>query len=600
MPPIIPPAGALPATYASGMPPGLSWLSDTLNGVDLYGAGFALHPTIYFDPSALTSLCLGTYAQPYNSQAQVQAVCTGDMSGQTLGIKRGTITRVTGAGLRINAYGKPGKPFTICPYGDAVALPIISGAIVATAWTLVNVAANIWSYALGATEQDCFQADVRLPKKPWLGSADATLPADGFSTYNAGMLYVRPAGGADPRTGTMEITACDSALTVNYANVAASGYIHLCGLNLTKAHNSVLSVVADLSDLITSVADISIVGCKASGAGCDYAALSVASDAIIVYGPSDTVRITGLYIAGNYCTDALNNAVEVAATSGAVIEKNLSLGCGGNSIVEAWSSNDRMTVRYNVGDLSTCTRRIYSGFAQGGIWFANHYFAGGSWDNNDSSNTKNFGNVAYFNLISRPGTRGFLCSGGTGHKFWHNTVYINDDDTAPDATSSASAWCCQGNAATGFCNISNNLFYWRHGNSPHRSPEVAGIWQSLGATSSVPSGDKNVYFISWFWGDGGFRYGPNGAIVYPDGHGWRADLAAYALDQNSILAWSLQGGVTPAQLGFNETSLRPSAAFAGGLTTLTGIGGRYNDGQAYLAATATIGAFAGALPSATP
>ena len=68
---------------------------------NIYDRGYVPNPTIFYDPDATTSLCLGTYRQPYNTLAQVNQRCVGNMAGQTLGIKRGSVSRgsVTSGGL---------------------------------------------------------------------------------------------------------------------------------------------------------------------------------------------------------------------------------------------------------------------------------------------------------------------------------------------------------------------------------------------------------------------------------------------------------------------------------------------------------------------
>src|SRR5208283_1391188 len=77
------------------IPQGASWLNDTITGIDLYKLGFGINPTIFFDSTALSSLCRGTYKNPYNTLNQVNSVLQGSLPGTVLGIKRGTFTRGT-------------------------------------------------------------------------------------------------------------------------------------------------------------------------------------------------------------------------------------------------------------------------------------------------------------------------------------------------------------------------------------------------------------------------------------------------------------------------------------------------------------------------
>ena len=586
---LVGPGGGVIAQLPMGVPSGLDWLTDTLHGLDIYGAGFVKRPTLFFDPSATTSLGLGTFKNPYTTQAELMAAVTGNMAGHTIGIKRGTTLRATGTnGLELTLYGTSAKPVTLCPYGDAEALPIITGGAVINDWTLVDSATNIWSYAIGATEHDVWQDGVRLWKKTYSVSAVATLTAEGTATYNSNTLYVRPYNGESPALGQMEVSVVDYALKITPSNVVSTGHVQVCGLDVRKARNKVLAVYNATISSMTTMANLSLVGCRVSGGGVDNS-VTLGRDGILVYGASDSVRATDVYLAGNYIEDCLNNAIEISATSGAIIELNRGYNVGGNSIVELWASNDTCLIRYNWGDFASTKDRLQTGPSACGIWFANNYESSGTWNNNDATNAKNANNTAFMNLITNCYSRGFRASGGTGHKFQHNTIFSDPDITHPGNTSAPAGWLTEGTASTGFCNISNNLFYWKPGTQENRYPSVARMG-TLGASASIPSGNNNVYFVDWGAGNGNWYYNgsSNGNFTT-----YKTALSAYSLDQNSLAGADNTGGtLTASSLGFDSTTYRPIASAVSGLTSLSP-GSRYYDGQPYTATGCTIGAFKG-------
>ncbi len=142
------------------MPPSTPWLTDTMNGLDLYRLGFGMTPTIHFDPAAAeTSRNLGTYQNPYTTTAQLQARCAGFMGGQVLGVKRGSFVRGT---LALTCYGASGAPFVIVPYGDALAMPVFSGGTVRTAWSAYPADPRIWQLSGVAQAVDLFAEGERL------------------------------------------------------------------------------------------------------------------------------------------------------------------------------------------------------------------------------------------------------------------------------------------------------------------------------------------------------------------------------------------------------------------------------------------------------
>jgi len=587
---------AVIAQYPMGNPSGLSWLSETLNGMDIY-KDFVKRPTMFFDPSASTSANLGTFANPYNTQAALQAILSGNVAGQVMGFKRGTTLRVTGAnGLYLpSVYGAAGFPLTMCPYGDAEALPIITGGAVITTWVLEDAGANIWKYTL-ATESDAWQSNVRLWKKTFSVSAVATLTTAGTSTYNTGVLYIRPYAGENPNLGQVEISVCDYSMRIIHANVAASGYIHIAGIDFRKARDTNLRFIAGTTSGITTCDDISIVGCRLSGAGVDKTVQNNPCDNIDIGCVTDAKRITNLYIAGNYATDALNNPYEINGTSGAILERNIGTNSGGHTVAELYASNSGAIVRYNIGSGSNTLGRLYTSFGQCAIWFNCVDCDTGS----DETSAKSINNTAIFNLLLNNQTRNFRLRAGayaSGMKFQHNTCYNDQSITNPGTTNAPQGWYVSGTATNGCIDISNNLFYWKLGSGQsNHSTSLAYINSVLGAGAAVPTGDYNLYMTNWAGTASSWHYGATNQASFT---AYKSALAAYGLDQNSLAGSSISDGtytgatLTAASLGFSETTYKPLASAAAGSTALTGIGTKYQDGAPYVAASATIGALLG-------
>ena len=622
---MVDPVTGVPSDYLSTpgkIPNGLDWITETLHGFDIYKRGFVQRPTLFFDPTATSSLNRGTFQHPYNTATALQAAIKGDMRGQVLGFKRGTTLQASGTnGLNLaGVYGASGDPFIICPYGDAEALPIVSAHAVPT-WTAVS--GGIYKYAIGATEHDIWQNGMRVWKlNPTNGSTNnntgttvtneatalTALAAKGagWSVFISNTLYFYPYAGENPNSGQVYVSASDYTMLMQYSDVAASGYVHIAGLDLRYARKSALEISAAAITTISTLDDIVVAGCKIGKAGVD-AVSPFGSDAVVIYGASDTVRATGVKVIGNELYEALNNTVELSGTDGALVEHNYGHDVGGNVIVELWASNSNSITRYNYGKNATNEGRCYVSYSAGGIWFNNNYGTGGTWSSNDATNAKNTGNKAYFNFCENPA---FTCAdarGGSGHVIAHNTFLIDHDAifgaTAGKSTRPTGLYT-SGTAVTGFLTWSNNLIYHKAAAlvpEGYLNTSFVNLGNgTLGANNSIPSGDKNSYFVRTGYAVANWRAGgaSNGNFT-----NWKTAMSTYGLDQNSFAslgpanAYGNAGGTeTEAEVALDLATGIPgtgSTMLSAGVTSLTGIGTRYKDGQPYAAATPTIGCYLG-------
>lgn len=586
---------------------GLDWLSSTRNGIDIY-RDYVREPTIFFDPSSTATKSLGTFEFPYKTQSEIENVVRGNMSGEVLGFKRGTKLRVTGnLGLNLVVHGVATNPFLMCPYGDAEELPVITSAAVVN-WTLHNRNENIWSYYVGANEQVVWRHGARLPKAEFSTTGQGALMLlPGWSAFNNGTMYIRLDSGESANDGFTEVTVSRYTFLLNPDHtVSETGNLVVCGLDIQSARNNAFLCVARTPGVISDIHNIHIVGCNFSGAGVDNME-NLGRGGMVVYGVSDAIRVKELYVAGCYSENNLNNAYEIAGTSGALIEKNMSYNCSGHSVIELWKSTDNCTVRYNWGDLSG-VNGTQNHKAGGGIWLNNFNFN----DRGDPTNTLNTDCKFVFNLATRFKWYGIWLNGGSGHVVQHNTFFADMDATAPDPADSSNqplGWRTTGNAAAGFANISNNLFYWKAPEiNKRRITMLAMMGGKLGNENSIPTGDSNIYFYDAEGSrESNFMYnnnrGQSNFLIYKN------ELAPYALDQNSICSSRIIGGtLTGSALGFISPTIMPVAgdhryepanaftpfaAAALGLKTLTDIGTAYYDGSPYVSSNATIGAFRG-------
>jgi hypothetical protein len=532
-------------------PPSAPWLSDTLNGLDLYKLGFGLTPTIYFDPTAAeTSRNLGTYQNPYTTLAQAQARCSGLMGGQVLGVKRGAFIRGT---LSLSCYGASGAPFVIAPYGDALAMPVFSGGVVRTGWTAYAGDARIWQ--LGGISQtvDVFEAGERL-----FAVAGATLAAKiaavqafiaapvagtpGVFALDGTTLYAWFQDGSSPNLGQIETAEAANAILISYPDVAGTGFVTIAGMTGIMTRYSAVSVNPANVSGTHAPSGLQVVACQAGRTGAQLNT-SLSADAFQVYGIDDAHRVSGLYLAGNYAFDTLNNAYEAAAVSSGTIERNIGWNAGGNSIVELWALCSDVTVQFNRGyNDPLASQRLSSVYHNGGVWRTNYSTVTGS----ASDDTKSGGNVVRFNYIQDPSNNGLDVLGGAGDSYYNNTVVAVRQGWG-------NGWYARGAGASGH-SLSNNLFV-------NAAPGAGFIFfGQIDAGVATPSLDGNAYAnLTNATGSGGAWRG--GSNQYYDIGSWRAFTGGEAHSRATL------GDATGAAFGFSGAPLAALTASAQYSTT---------------------------------
>jgi hypothetical protein len=571
-------AGA--ARQVSGVPQGVTWAGvSPTPAIDFYVLGFSAQPTIFLDPSASTSKNRGTLNDPFTSQAQVQLACRGDMSGQVLGIKRGTTLRVTGVdGLVFDCYGTPAKPFIVCPYGDAVALPIITAGVVRRDW--MQHSGGIYKITGVAQNTDVFQGDRRLWKKTSL----AGITGEGMSFYDSGTstLYAWAYGSIDPNASSMEIQGSDYAINVRYSNVPQTGNVHVIGMDCRKARNIPLRISRPtVFAAMTAVSGLRFIGCRAGQAGYDAVGLTNAADAVLLYGASDTVRAADSLIIGCEGFDSLNNSFEVANVDGLIVDGNYGHDAGGNTILEAWSSCSNMKVRNNYGLRSGNTGRIFTNYHNGGIWATTYNdVAGGT----NQSHAAFQNNLYEFNIIAESQGQSIQIDGGNGNKVHHNTLY-NSTGTPTNRMLNLFANCSTPGAAD--ADVSNNLLMC--GSSGNRvmvdivQGTVASTDTGAVALTATVTGNNNAY-LAWAAPTAQLRVRTAAGVTLNGQSGLAAyKTAATPFDSSATSNWTTPGALISPEY-------RPlGAMLTGGKTGMSAR--RYKDGFAYDPASCAVGAF---------
>ena len=318
----------------AGLPYG-SWMSDTFQGADIYAMGFDKRPTVFFDPSDISSLGWGTYKEPFttkNELAQWVLGKSGNLAGQVLGMKRGS--RITGGLTMAGIYGSSASPFYVIPYGDAEAMPIISGG---TVYTRTDVSSTGWAvtsnpaiYKVDLTS-DCDVFDQtysglvkRLIKTSEPVASEAAAIAAlvaagaGHSVYDnttsPKKLYIYPFAG-EPDWTQIEVMTANYAWSITLADVATTGNVTLAGFHVRGARASCMYTTLTAFTALPTAENITVIGCQASQAGYESVSNAAACVGIIINSASDTYRIANLQLIGNYVYDNLTNGTEVSGVS---------------------------------------------------------------------------------------------------------------------------------------------------------------------------------------------------------------------------------------------------------------------------------------------
>ena len=528
-------------------PPSAPWLTDTLNGIDLYRLGFGLTPTIYFDPSAAeTSRNLGTFQNPYTTLAQVQARCSGFMGGQVLGVKRGGVVR---GALTLSCYGAEGEPFVITPYGDALAMPVFSGGVVRMGWSAYSGDARLWQIGGVTQAVDVFDDGQRL-----LAVTGASLAAKiaalqafiaapmagtaGAFAWDGTTLYACFTDGLSPNLGQVETAEAANAILITYPDVAATGFVTIAGVSGIMSRYSAISLNPANVSGTHAPSGLQVVACQAGRTGAQLDA-SLSADGVQVYGIDDVHRVSGLYLAGNYAFDTLNNAYEVAAVSSGVLERNIGWNAGGNSIVEMWALCSGLTVQFNRGyNDPVAAERLSSSYHNGGVWRTNYADVTGA----SVDDAKSGGNVVRFNYIQDPGNNGLDVLGGTGDQYYNNTVVAQRQGWG-------NGWYVRGAGGTGH-SLTNNLFV-------NAAPGANFVFfAEVDAGVAPPTADHNAYAnLTNPTGSGGaWRLGAGQSY---DIGGWRTAIGGEAHSRATL------GDAAAADFGLTGAALPALKAGAG-------------------------------------
>lgn len=402
-------------------------------------------PTIYFDPQATDPYGRGTFLKPYSTAAQLEAAInqlnknnTVHVGGQVIGFKRGSILH---GGITLSLAGEASDPVSIVPYGDAEALPIITGASV---YALTENAATGWATSSdarvykvnSATEYDVFDVQMaegsqRFTKVAAGGDEAATIAAvvaagPGTRSFLSGVIYIYPFNGTPDWTkieynDVAHRTNARNGLAIYYANIAASGYITVTGMHARSCANIGMTIASKSTALanITSLADVRAIGCKMGNCGVDRpsAGVDTSMSAGSIYGISSALRISNPMWLGNRIYDVANNAGEFGDTDGLIFERNTSLYSTGPGCAELYRNNSNSIIRYNVAVGRQNKLFLSESYGHKGLWISGY---------DDTSSTrdasKSVNNVAHHNVITQVGSGMGIDICGDGVYLYNNYV----------------------------------------------------------------------------------------------------------------------------------------------------------------------------------
>ena len=505
----------------------------------------------YYDNSLTTGLNDGTSeANAWQTWALVktwaETTLSGSLAGYTLAVKCGTTTY--GGSELVGVTGvQDSQPFQIVPYGDGD-LPVFAGGHLVTGWT-ANGDGTYW-YSVAA-DCDAFENVARMLKKTiTTGTEASVLLAAGTGTcgYNSSTnkIWIYPSS----INNVLEINdgAVGLRITVKSAGAGSAGNIHIYGMHGRLARDNGIGVVGHSTVSANTYGGVQIIGCMAGNVGVDVVGGgSSVGDGILLYGPvanAEAVKATNCVIRGCYIYECLNNAVEIAATSKAIIELNESDDCGGNCICENWCNNDTSHIRYNIGrgDHLRLSRLNNGYFSSTAVWFHALLKSGSV----DTAGTYSNNNKFYFNVAINPGIRGVRLDGSqSGTKIEHNTFLYTDQTMSNGNAVGAIYYSSCDAGQTQSVTLNRNL--------------AVGYGSSLlglgvvcdGTAATLPTGDYNAYVGQSV----GWRYNGTTTFVLAT---WKAATAATPLDVNSLAGTNSGGTLWSDMLGIDWQTFRIS------------------------------------------
>lgn len=480
----------------AGLPYG-SWLSDTFNGADIYAMGFDKRPTVFFDPSATSSLGWGTYKQPFKNNTELNAWITGKsgaLTGQVLGFKRGSTFRGTWQTPTGGIYGTSAAPFYIVPYGDAEAMPVLTSGSVFTSTEWVAAAANSAIYRIGllanlgaTTECDVFDQSYSGTIKRFIKQDPTALTTDadicaalvsagrGTSVYKSVggtvYLYIYPFA-SGPDFTKIEIMAATKTLYIQYKDVATSGYITLAGLDVRGGNNNSAGtwIISAGVASMTSAPGIQVIGCRIGQSS---------FNGMTFYG-ADTVRLTTAEVIGNYFYDCFHNPLETGAVTSMDIWGNRTYH-NGSMAYELWALCSGVKIHDNYVEYVPSI--VYGVALSSSIYsFAKSTLAGGAADATLSVGNSYYRNILLNNNTNISGTVGIGHIGQDGICY-DNTVVSNNGNSQTVVSCLADV---AGNVHTSLTLRNNNLIGTNAGggNSIHVSDTAT-------AKAETGAGGKN-------------------------------------------------------------------------------------------------------------
>lgn len=404
------------------VPKGLgSFFADTFNGINFFTEGFEKTPNVFFDPNASSSLGYGTYRQPFNSQAQIEAYFTsigGNFAGKVLGVKRGSRFQTVADFLSLNLSGTTSSPAYIVPYGDALALPLFDAASRKTDWVIhdqTDPSNIIWKRTVISGGVPIWRGSVYASTRMEYITYDASLTnlkakGRGWMTHNTTTIYFIPVGNENPNDAEYYTSDSATALGIVVKDIANKGGLIVCGMHAARGYG--ISLLFE-DEGATGSSSNALIGCPMTDNG--GPGVSGTGNGLTMKGINQANPMLNSRVVANYGTRTEHNVMEFSHCTGFTVESNVGYD-NGDFLVELWSNCNNFTIRYNRSD-APASHPYYGvvGTRNNGI------VVEGKDDAGVANGTTSVGNVAYGNLIIRTAISGLMVRRGE-MDFYNNTV----------------------------------------------------------------------------------------------------------------------------------------------------------------------------------
>lgn len=537
----------------------------------------------FYDPEATNSAGTGTLANPFNTPAQMMAALSAAASASrlygTIGIKRGTVTKLNGTPWTVSITGSPiGSQLKFVPYGDSLDLPVFDGNVTVTSWVQIQASPAIWRLTRNPITGLAFTAETTIYQngvRVWTRNGTSTAIGTGNTTTDpntvayatklidiiaqgpgtmfydngtgvggvAGSLVFYPFNNENPNLGQVELASTDTCLQYTPTNQTFMGNVLVEGIHFRGARNCAVSLGAALATG-NAFDNISFNKCVVGMTGVDTGVTSrsatnaAAGSGFAINGPRQAARSRGCSVSESFAYTVLNNTVESSNTDGLDIYKNIGVDIGGCGWFEAYTACINTTVRYCYAQADLYGFDRATSYKKSAGWITQFGTdASGAVVTDLTANA----NIQFHHNVAVDCLQGMVVSGGGNggtNLIQYNTFLAKRElgGRLLGTATSAGALTLTA-AATSAVDFSGNLYVFDAQNT------VGGpVFMECQTAGIFPTGNYNAYCSQ----SGGFRTSANAvpANTYYslDLTSWKAAMTGF--DVNSIASSGFTGGTS--------------------------------------------------------